>query len=192
MNRVPKSLRRFSIDPFEFISGRLHGVEEIGAYVLILCFMWGDGAKAPGWPYHDAESMARLCGLSVLRWNKISRRVLAEFELKDGVLRSPRLTEQWVGRMESLARAVIDLPLNARPGSRESKYRNRSRVQVRGERRAALLARDENACVWCKRTESLCLDHIIPVSLGGDDSDDNYQVLCSSCNSRKGSAEARP
>jgi len=38
----------------------------------------------------------------------------------------------------------------------------------------------------CGTEERLSVDHIVPRTLGGSDSLDNLQVLCSSCNSAKG------
>jgi hypothetical protein len=40
-------------------------------------------------------------------------------------------------------------------------------------------------CTWCKTTENLTLDHIIPLCLGGSNwQESNWQVLCLPCNSR--------
>ena len=46
--------------------------------------------------------------------------------------------------------------------------------------------RDNYACVMCKRTDDLSVDHIIPEIEGGSDEIDNLQILCRSCNSKKG------
>ena len=52
--------------------------------------------------------------------------------------------------------------------------------------RLAVLYRDGGACVKCKSAESLTMDHIIPVKLGGSDDIENLQTLCKPCNSSKG------
>ena len=41
-------------------------------------------------------------------------------------------------------------------------------------------------CSICYVTTNLTVDHIIPRSRGGTNDPDNLQVLCRSCNSRKG------
>lgn len=55
--------------------------------------------------------------------------------------------------------------------------------------RRAVMERDEFTCQECGATDDLALDHIYPLSLGGEDTEDNLRVLCRPCNSRKG---ARP
>lgn len=52
--------------------------------------------------------------------------------------------------------------------------------------RRAVFDRDGHACITCRATEHLSLDHIYPYSLGGPDTIDNLQTMCQSCNSRKG------
>ncbi len=51
--------------------------------------------------------------------------------------------------------------------------------------RRVVMERD-GSCRHCGTTENLCLDHIYPESLGGETTVENLQVLCRSCNSKKG------
>jgi len=46
--------------------------------------------------------------------------------------------------------------------------------------------RDGYECLSCYTKDNLSLDHIIPVSMGGPNTLDNLQTLCSRCNSKKG------
>jgi len=50
----------------------------------------------------------------------------------------------------------------------------------------ALIERDGYYCRQCYSTESLTVDHIHPVIKGGQNLMSNLQILCRSCNSRKG------
>lgn len=49
-----------------------------------------------------------------------------------------------------------------------------------------VLRKYNHTCVYCGNTKSLTIDHIRPASKGGKDIFSNLQVLCKSCNSRKG------
>jgi hypothetical protein len=60
----------------------------------------------------------------------------------------------------------------------------RFRVQIK--LRNEVLTRDCYKCVYCKSTDNLSIDHIIPVSQGGNNHISNLQTLCRSCNSMKG------
>lgn len=51
--------------------------------------------------------------------------------------------------------------------------------------RNRILTRGNNRCVKCERTEELEIDHIIPLSRGGKEDEDNMQVLCAKCNREK-------
>lgn len=46
-------------------------------------------------------------------------------------------------------------------------------------------------CVSCESTDDLTIDHIIPMRMGGPHSIENLQVLCRSCNAKKGTIERR-
>ena len=52
--------------------------------------------------------------------------------------------------------------------------------------RERILNRDNYTCQQCSSREHLCIDHILPISRGGDSSDENLQVLCLPCNTKKG------
>lgn len=52
--------------------------------------------------------------------------------------------------------------------------------------RAALFARDGRACRECGSEDDPTADHIVPVYEFGTNELSNLQVLCRSCNSRKG------
>jgi hypothetical protein len=45
-------------------------------------------------------------------------------------------------------------------------------------------ARDQGRCVRCGSTKNLHFDHIIPVSKGGGNSEQNVQILCERATSR--------
>ena len=50
-----------------------------------------------------------------------------------------------------------------------------------------LCDRTENKCLCCgNENELLTADHVVPLSQGGDNSIENIQPLCQSCNSKKG------
>jgi len=51
--------------------------------------------------------------------------------------------------------------------------------------RDRILKRDGNKCGRCQSTENLEIDHIIPLSKGGRHDEDNFQVLCRTCNRKK-------
>lgn len=59
-------------------------------------------------------------------------------------------------------------------------------VRLRKARYEELAKRNGEYCQWCGATSGLSVDHIIAVANGGGNELDNLQLLCRSCNSRKG------
>ena len=61
---------------------------------------------------------------------------------------------------------------------------------IRKERRLAIYLRDGLSCVYCGNNledgATLSLDHIIPYSKGGDNSNSNLVTACTKCNSSRG------
>jgi hypothetical protein len=49
-----------------------------------------------------------------------------------------------------------------------------------------LIDRDGYVCRGCGARADLTVDHVQPLSRGGNDALENLQLLCGSCNSRKG------
>lgn len=74
--------------------------------------------------------------------------------------------------------------------ARVDRYRGRVRSmgqQVGGylKDRGNILHRDGYRCVYCGSGEKLCVDHAMPVQLGGGDDPDNLVTACKQCNSGK-------
>ena len=64
----------------------------------------------------------------------------------------------------------------------------RHAYDVPAEQRVRIFERDGHACLKCGDKSSLTIDHIVPLSKGGDNCDANLQCLCHRCNSAKGDA----
>ena len=54
--------------------------------------------------------------------------------------------------------------------------------------RVEVWQRDGGRCVDCDSQEKLEFDHIIPVAMGGGNTSRNLQLLCETCNRRKGAS----
>lgn len=72
--------------------------------------------------------------------------------------------------------------LTDKPELRESPWPSR---YISAELREVVFARDGHRCCMCQSRDKLEVDHVIPVSKGGQSKVDNLQTLCRSCNRKK-------
>ncbi len=109
-----------------------------------------------------------------------------------GILRKAGLTgDALISVLEVIAaeyeskRSPEDEERLAAARRRSARYRAYGAGPVSPEIRQAVFERDGWACLECDSEENLQIDHAVPVSKGGDSSDDNLQTLCRACNARK-------
>lgn len=68
---------------------------------------------------------------------------------------------------------------------RQRRYRERGGGKIPEDMRQRVFERDGYACVYCDAEDHLCCDHDVPVSKGGETTDENLVTACRPCNSRK-------
>lgn len=69
---------------------------------------------------------------------------------------------------------------------RSKKPLDNKRRRFRMDEINTTLIKCNNRCVRCGSRENLSIDHKFPLALGGLNELSNYQILCKSCNSKKG------
>lgn len=114
-----------------------------------------------------------------------------EQRLADEMRRFVRL----VGEVDSCGQRILDLQrpffdeegfAKAQTERGEPEIIRREMARMRDEIWSQLTIRDGEKCSGCGSSENLTIDHIRPVSRGGDNRLENLQILCQSCNSSKG------
>ncbi len=55
----------------------------------------------------------------------------------------------------------------------------------RQKQKNRVLARDGHRCVMSGSSDGIYFDRVIPVSKGGNNTEDNIQILCKDCNLHK-------
>lgn len=116
----------------------------------------------------DEEVIAALIGMPPKVWAKHRRVLLRGWaEADDGRMYHNTLVE------------LVQRMLDARGV-------DRTRQDARQKQFVAIRERDGRACVYCGHTKYLTLDHLLPLSRGGDNDERNLAMACRPCNSKKG------
>jgi hypothetical protein len=104
----------------------------------------------------------------------------------DNVLpNNPLKLEQLIGATDSMdLSAFVDFVAFAEV--EEPKYEDRlAKRRIPDQLRTEVLLRDGARCRRCRTAVNLEVDHMIPVSKGGETEEANLQTLCRRCNRRK-------
>ncbi|MDB9882017.1 HIT domain-containing protein [Bacteroidia bacterium] len=119
----------------------------------------------------------------VLRKNEVVSRYKNIYDLK----LFKDLSSSEIQELIDLCDQKIEEYINQR-GTKIWEHRRRNRKAIPGSTRYKVLKRADGRCELCgisKEEKALEVDHIIPKNNGGEDSIDNYQALCFSCNANK-------
>ena len=119
----------------------------------------------------------------VLRKNEVVTKEKSIYQLDEFDKLNPEEIQELI--------ALCDLKISAyisKKGTQIWEHRRKNRKAVPGSIRYQVLKRADGRCELCgisKEEKALEVDHIIPKNSGGEDSIDNYQALCFTCNANK-------
>lgn len=145
--------------------------ELIDKAALVLDIPTVEHAMGLGWEYHKQGGAHCLEEYqSRLHW----------------ALENPFIDEQFKDRARVELQSIEQATTTTKAKRRLTKRRRSDFQKERDRLMLAIIERDGYLCDECGGTESLTIDHIMPLSKGGSDELDNLRLLCQSCNSTKG------
>jgi 5-methylcytosine-specific restriction endonuclease McrA len=90
-----------------------------------------------------------------------------------------------VGYSETGWELVARKPTRHQRRKEIERAKRKRRGTISSSKRERIYKRDGRRCMWCGRKDNLTIDHIVPLSKGGSNDDENLQTLCKSCNQDK-------
>jgi 5-methylcytosine-specific restriction endonuclease McrA len=72
------------------------------------------------------------------------------------------------------------------PDELRRRRRSWQKCKARDDMYAQIHADPNACCALCTSRRYLVIDHIVPLARGGTNADCNLQILCDTCNARKG------
>ena len=147
------------------------GENVLDDYSELVDLSWFDIENGMGTEYFDEKKRIEIKKLLNGRgfWNPDS--IISESAMNDVL---------WVMRNSEA--------LDRKKSTYEWRRKEANKYTVDPEIRSAVFEKHGEVCVECGSIDNITLDHIIPVVKGGEDSIENLQPLCVSCNSKKGSS----
>lgn len=93
-----------------------------------------------------------------------------------------------MSKIRTLKRRIKTICNNRAPATVVDRIRGRKLDRIRRR----VLLRDEYTCRVCGRVSvDLVIDHIVPLHLGGPESDENRQAICCDCHAAKSAEEEK-
>jgi uncharacterized protein YdaU (DUF1376 family) len=122
------------------------------------------------------------------RWLGVRDEVLELFKRDGDRLYSPRTIASWRRNKAVFERQSAGGRTTAFiKGPRKPRIDRRPEATLWRIIRTRIFQRDNYTCIYCKATAcALECDHVIPVSRGGSNDDDNLATACKPCNRSKG------
>ena len=162
---------------------------------------WHDHVSDPKWLTVPALARALLAGLRMFADDDGAIPIAVDEGIDDW---APRLMAAHQAERDVVAALTDDLvrfgylrrvgpvvivrlpPPRRDEDGRRATAERQARYRAKYPRHAHVFARDGYACRYCRSPEDLQIDHVIPRSQGGRDTEDNLVVACAQCNGRKG------
>lgn len=129
-------------------------------------------------------------------WKKLERQPKYSEMVKPLSKYSIKPYDSRFGGWLNACKAFLEYQKNDIEFKKSIKVKSKSTRYINEKIRLKILKRDNYRCIKCGRSPAthldiaLHIDHIQPFSKGGDNSEENLQVLCNKCNLGKGNDES--
>ena len=111
--------------------------------------------------------------------------LLLAARMDDALPASPHKLESLIGATEPVEVEGLRSFIRHVSVNRTCDEDHTARIHIPDSVRVSVLVRDGGRCRICRSSTNLEIDHLIPVSKGGNSDESNLQTLCRRCNRRK-------